>query len=74
MDQDQIENDINIALMVAALSGNKEIVEFLLANGAHVAAVNDEKKTALDIAKENNHLEIVELLYRQLKEIKDSSI
>jgi ankyrin repeat protein len=49
-------------LLLASYGGNKEIVELLLANGAEINVKNDAGDTALDIAKQRNHTEIVELL------------
>jgi ankyrin repeat protein len=49
-------------LLMACHHGNKEIVELLLANGAELNIKNAAGKTALDLASQRNHTEIVELL------------
>ena len=48
--------------MGAAVNGDSEIVQALLAKGAKVNEKNKDGKTALRIAEENGHTEIVELL------------
>ena len=49
-------------VMSAAFSGNAEIVEFLMEQGASVSAVNSFNGTAYSIAKIKNHTEVVLLL------------
>ena len=49
-------------LMHFSEMGNKEIVELLLKAGADVNIKNEDGKTALILAQENNHTAIVELL------------
>ena len=48
--------------MSAAFSGNAEIVEFLMQQGASVSAVNSFNGTAYSIAKIKNHTDIVVML------------
>ena len=56
-------NDGATALMVASLSGHKEIVEILIRAGADVnATIYDGEHTALSIANKKGHEEIAELL------------
>ncbi len=50
------------ALMVASINGHKEIVKFLVDNGANVNLQNNEGWTALTAASELGHKEIVQLL------------
>lgn len=51
------------ALMLAARSGdNPKVVNFLLAKGADAKAVNCEKKTALDFARESKNAETIKIL------------
>ncbi|MBA2368290.1 MAG: ankyrin repeat domain-containing protein [Candidatus Protochlamydia sp.] len=52
----------NTCLILAAKNGHKSIVEFLIANGAHIRQPDDGKNTALVWAASNNHPEIVSLL------------
>jgi ankyrin repeat protein len=49
-------------LLLACKTGKKEIVELLLANGAEINVKDNEGSTALDIARQREHTEIVELL------------
>ncbi|MBN2317040.1 MAG: ankyrin repeat domain-containing protein [Sedimentisphaerales bacterium] len=51
-------------LLLACRYGKKEIVELLLANGAEINAKNNAGSTALDIASQGKHTEIVELLQK----------
>jgi ankyrin repeat protein len=58
-----IANDGSPALMLAASSGDKEIVPDLLAKGADLAAkFTQTEKTALMLAKEKRCDDIVKLL------------
>ena len=54
--------DGNTALIVAAKYDNQELVEYLLSKGADETMENDERQTALDIARENGNQEIMGLL------------
>ncbi len=49
-------------LMLAALNNRKELVTFLLANGADINAKNEEGWTALSRAQEFGHNEVVKIL------------
>ncbi len=49
-------------LMLASNKGSKDIVELLLNNGADITLKNKNKQTALDIATQEGHPEIVALL------------
>ncbi|MCT8334804.1 ankyrin repeat domain-containing protein [Leptospira sp. 85282-16] len=49
-------------LILAARDGNYEITSFLLEKNANPLLKNKKGKTALDLARENGHLKIVELL------------
>jgi len=49
-------------LLAAALLGHTECVRVLLASGANPKLRNDDGKTALMLAKGNNHTEVVRLL------------
>ncbi len=56
-------NDGSTALMLAASSGDSEIVRNLLSKGADVSAKFTETgKTALMLAREKDYTEIVQLL------------
>ena len=44
--------------------GEKEIAELLLTNGAEINVKNSVGSTALDIASQREHTEIVELLQK----------
>jgi ankyrin repeat protein len=48
--------------MLAAMSGHREKVQLLIAAGADVNARDNCGRTALMIAKEMGHIEIVQLL------------
>ena len=43
-------------------NNNLDMVNYLLEQGVDKLAINDEGKTALDIAKENQYMDIAELL------------
>ena len=47
---------------MASLGGHTDIAKMLVENGANVNAISFDKKTALGIAKEKRHAEIVKLL------------
>jgi ankyrin repeat protein len=49
----------------AAHSGDRELVELLLARGADPDAKHQEGKTALDLARESGHAEVVAILERR---------
>ena len=51
-------------LMSACRSGQVEVVEFLLANGARVQEKDDKQRTALHFAALNNSVDVVKLLLR----------
>jgi ankyrin repeat protein len=56
-------NDGSTALMLAASSGDREIVQELLSKGAEVSAkFTQTGKTALMLAKEKGYDDIVQLL------------
>ena len=59
----------NTPAHVAAGRNKREFLEFLLAAGARVDIQNNENKTLLDVAREKNHLEIVEFLENYEKNI-----
>ena len=50
------------ALMFAAYNGNTEVVKYLVAKGADVNTKNEDGETALDIADERKHAQVVEYL------------
>ena len=63
------DHDLNVRtksgdtlLMCAATRGNLCLAEYLIARGCDVTLVNDSGKTAYDLAVENGHIEIAELL------------
>ncbi len=49
-------------LIFAVLCNKPEVVEYLINNGADISKTDANGRTALDIAKENNYTEIIELL------------
>ncbi|WP_415407924.1 ankyrin repeat domain-containing protein [Sulfurovum sp. CS9] len=55
------------ALMTAAMAGYTDVVSQLLKAGANPNSVNKAGKTAMDIAKEEGHKEIVRLLEKAVK-------
>lgn len=66
-----IENgaDVNLqdeegytALMLAAKNGNSKVVDFLLEKGSDAKALNCEKKTALDYARDSKNTETIKIL------------
>ena len=51
-------------LHVAAVNGNKDVVELLLASKAHVNAKTNRGLTPLSLALDKDHHEVAELLRR----------
>lgn len=51
-------------LMTAAWAGNAEMVEFLIARGANVNYRNTRGWTALSVAKQKGHIEVMKVLRR----------
>jgi ankyrin repeat protein len=62
IDAKETESSHGTALQLAALEGNKDMVELLLQKGANVAAVNKDGMTALHLAAGNGFRSIVESL------------
>ena len=52
----------NTPLTIASAKGRSDIVRLLLAAKANVSAADDDGKTALMLALENNHAEVAKLL------------
>jgi len=50
------------ALLFATVNGDKELVEYLILNGANVNHTSDEGQTALALARQEKYEEIVRLL------------
>jgi ankyrin repeat protein len=50
------------ALLFASVNGDKELVEYLITNGANVNHTSDEGTTALSLAKQEKYDDIVNLL------------
>lgn len=57
----QKDENGNSALHLAVMSGNKEVVEYLI-SGENMHAKNNSGKSPMDIAKENGNEEIIKLL------------
>jgi len=53
---------VDTALIAAASAGHRDVVALLLRSGAHVDLKDIDGKTATDRARENGHLDIVEML------------
>ena len=51
-------------LMIAALSGDLDVVQLLVEAGANVNAVDEYKNTALRKASENSHQDVLNYLYQ----------
>lgn len=60
--QVNLKIDFQDALMYAAMGGNVEIIEVLLAAGANPMNENKNGKCARDLAKDNGHIEAQRLL------------
>jgi len=54
--------DPRFPLVVAAARGHVTVVQALLAKGAHIEAVDNKGRTALQIASENGMIDVVRLL------------
>ena len=50
--------------MIAALSGDLDVVQLLVEAGANVNAVDEYKNTALRKASENSHQDVLNYLYQ----------
>ena len=65
-DNTMISDGINYggwtSLHFAAMKGNTESVQKLLELGADIHVLNEDGKTALDLAQERDHTNIVEML------------
>ena len=59
--------------MFAAQYGHYEIVTILLNHGASIKIVTEDKHTALDFAKRNNHEQIIKYLTSLDLRINDTS-
>ena len=57
-----VDKENNTALILASKFGYSEIAKILIENGADVNAKNNDGKTALDYAEENDYKNIIELL------------
>ncbi len=57
-----VDENGNTALIIAAKNGNKEIVKELLKKGANTVIRNGNNDAAINLAKANNHTEIVKAL------------
>ncbi|KAJ5183355.1 hypothetical protein N7492_000971 [Penicillium capsulatum] len=58
------DQETDAPLICAARMGHQEVVQTLLANGANVNHRNGPGSTALAVARENHHVEIVDLLQK----------
>jgi len=54
--------ELSTPLHEACSTGQKDVVELLIAKGADMNAKNNKGQAALSLAKEQGHEEIVELL------------
>lgn len=57
-----VDKENNTALILASKFGYDEIVKILIENGADINIKNNDGKTALDYAEENDYKNIIELL------------
>ena len=68
-DVNKVDRDGNTALMMAALNGNRVLVETLLGHGADPALKNHFYHDALDLAKANYHERIMDILSAAIKKL-----
>ncbi len=61
----------NTALMYAIMQGHAKVVSLLIAAGAKLNIKNKDNKTALDLANQYNHTEIVKILEEAIKKQKN---
>lgn len=61
VDEARVDNG-NTPLIVAAMSGHTETVRMLLRNGADPYKSDSEKRTAVELAAQNKHADVVRLL------------
>ena len=57
-----VDKENNTALILASKFGYHEIVKIFIENGADINIKNNDGKTALDYAEENDYKSIIELL------------
>ena len=57
-----VDKENNTALILASKFGYHKIVKILIENGADINIKNNDGKTALDYAEENDYKSIIELL------------
>ena len=57
-----VDKENNTALILASKFGYSEIVKILIENGADINIKNNDGKTALDYAEENDYKNIIQLL------------
>lgn len=60
------DNVVLLLWLQAAAYGKEEMVQFLVEHGANALQPDDFKRTAIDEAKERNHLNILALLEESL--------
>jgi ankyrin repeat protein len=61
------DNEGTTPLILAARAGKREAIDWLLNNGADILVSDHNGKTAEDWAKENGHIEVVELLQSRIR-------
>ncbi len=73
VDLHEINNEGNNALMVLCTKEkiSTEVVEFFIEQGLNLKIKNNDKKNILDLAKENNHLEVLQILRNEMKIFKN---
>ena len=65
-----MQKERNDRLLIAAKNSNIDRVKEFIDNGADVDAKNKNEKTAQEIATENDHHQIVELIENAKKEVR----
>jgi len=66
---EEIDQDGSTPLFEAVNLRNKKIVKMLVEHGADTSKKLENGKTVIDIARENNYKEIIEILTRQMQPI-----
>jgi ankyrin repeat protein len=61
-------------LHLAVIKDNVELIKLFVSNGADITLVDEKNLTALDYAKDENNIDIIEFLEKEMKKISRKEI